>query len=196
MIPGAPGPSTIETEDEAAASDGRQTYSDIVPEEDQNTAESGQPGGGAISVDLVSPDPNENTDDDAVVVNEEGQRGIIEENVREGENVEEEIEKARETFRHGEGRTDDFDESTITTTSTGNESGNSGGRQTYDDIVSDETKNQTESGIPGDIAGDEVSPDPATSRSPGQTSEVQGTDWEITIAFIVVLAVLIVHLTR
>lgn len=44
----------------------RQTYGDIT--DDDNAAESGQPGAGAPEVDIVSPDPNENTDGDAVGV--------------------------------------------------------------------------------------------------------------------------------
>jgi hypothetical protein len=66
VIPRAPG---VPTDDDdimtTAAVEDRQTYDDIV---DGDQSESGQPGMGDPTADIISPDPNEGQDGDAVVI--------------------------------------------------------------------------------------------------------------------------------
>ncbi|AKU06513.1 MULTISPECIES: hypothetical protein [Haloferax] len=56
--------------------DDRQTYSDIVDDEDLNNSESGMPGAGTPTNDIVSPDPNENSDGDEVTINPDGSASV------------------------------------------------------------------------------------------------------------------------
>lgn len=165
-----PGPPTIEKGD--ATEDGG---GDIVETRDETVVrdESGQVRGGEKRHGS-SPGTNQTVvrDDSGDVVGGEKEHGI-------NKNAPGDTGGDTSTGNEGDGNDGDGD----------NGSQNSGGRQTYDDIVSEETKNQTESGIPGDLAGDKVSPDPTTSNSPGQTSEVQTPTEEANLSFLAFVVV-------
>ncbi|ELZ87487.1 hypothetical protein C453_04014 [Haloferax elongans ATCC BAA-1513] len=51
-------------------------YSDLIPEDELNNSESGMPGAGTPTNDIVSPDPNENTDGDEVIINPDGTASV------------------------------------------------------------------------------------------------------------------------
>lgn len=71
---------TTTTTSTSTSDDSTSDFSEYSPENDprqQDTeSESGIAGGGEESVDLISPDPNENTDGDAVVVDDQGNTGL------------------------------------------------------------------------------------------------------------------------
>ncbi|WP_410765793.1 hypothetical protein [Haloferax sp. DFSO60] len=56
--------------------DDRQTYDDLVSDDDLNDSESGMPGAGTPTNDIVSPDPNENSDGDEVTINPDGSASV------------------------------------------------------------------------------------------------------------------------
>lgn len=75
-----------------------QDYSDIIPEDELSNSESGMPGMGDPAADIISPDPNENTDGDEITINPDGSASVDTSRVSGGyESIDEIAEQVRAT---------------------------------------------------------------------------------------------------
>jgi hypothetical protein len=105
------GDSTIDYGGGGSGSSDRQTYDDIVSDDATEDSESGMPGGGDPVTDIVSPDPNEGSDGDAVTYDDEGNIGVDESKLDDDESVEETYEEAADVLSDDTNNEDGGDDS-------------------------------------------------------------------------------------